>query len=157
MTNAPKYWTNDYSSVGAANGTFNVFALAANDHVRHVTVNGTVTLAGYPTNVIGDYAVWFGLVATFPAVAPVVPSNANSSSWRAGYWGRIRPDAVETAWYVNTTTLPAVRWFWHVDIDYSLDATQAGAMYIGFQQVFVDANHQTPIIGLSISAWGYAP
>jgi hypothetical protein len=157
VTNAPKNWVIDWSTGVVASSSSLLVSLAANDHVRHIRLSGTITMVPYPTNVVGDYAVLMGLVATFPAAAPPVPSTANAQSWVAGFWGRPTIDATELMYLTGGGTIPAVRWHWHIDVDYAIDAAGAGGLYFGHQQLFIDPNHQTPLIGFSMNAWGYAP
>jgi hypothetical protein len=151
-----RFWSSDFTSGFVANAVNRVATLNANDHVRHVRVNGNATFTPYPTAVLGDNGIWLGFLATFPAAAPVVPSFANSGTWQSGYWNRAAVDAVELAYMTGPANPPSVRYFWHLDFDYAVDGGVAGGLYLGHQVIYVDANHALPDVSYSMTAWGFS-
>ncbi len=144
-----------YQTGFVANNVASVITLAANNHIRHVRLTGTTTYTAYPTGVVGDDDTFLGVQATFPAAAPGVPSQANAGLWVTGYWGRARINATEENFYAGGGAIPNRRVYWELDFDWSLDAGQTGAIYVGHQAAFVDVNHSLPLVGATMTAWGF--
>ena len=159
MTSAVYQASQNYHPAGAtANDISTVFLFAAGTRVRHVRVCGAVTYLPYPTNVVGDDGIYFGVVGVFPGAAPGVPSLANEAQWRAGFWGRPDTSATEALTYLAATIPGERRTYFTVEFDCSLgDGGGAGALYCGYQALYVDANHALPTVSASVTVWGFTP
>lgn len=143
------------TGTSAASDVRLVATIAAAEHLRHVRIVGSDCYQPYPTNVLGDNGIWLGVLAVFPAAAPVVPSFANAATWRPGFWGRAVIDSVESMTFALSSTIPGIRYNWHIDFDYAPEGGgSAGGLYVGYQQMYVDANHVTPVVGYTTRAWG---
>lgn len=139
----------------AASGVRLVATIGATDHLRHVRIVGSQVFQPYPTNVVSDNGCWFGVLAVFPAAAPVVPSFANAATWRSGWWGRPVIDSHEPMWLTGITSPSNFHNNFHIEFDYAIEGNGvAGGLYVGYQQMYVDANHVNPIVSYTTAAWG---
>lgn len=156
MTTGPLLTAAHYFGPGfVANDVTNVQAYTVSQHPRHVRVTGAVTYLQEPNNVVGDDGILLGVVATFPAAAPAVPSIANAGQWMAGFWGRPSITATEEILFPGSA-LPYRRTYFDVEFDYEPNnGGNAGALYCGYQALYVDANHSLPLVAASVVTWGY--
>lgn len=157
MTTTQFIATANYNGPGASSSDVqNKLSLTVSQHIRHVHLTGAMTYLPYPTNVVGDDGMWLGIVAVFPAATPTVPLPANASQWSQGFWGRPSITAAENLFVTGATTIPARRLYFDVEFDYEPDnGGNAGALYIGYQQMYVDPNHTTPLVSATVQVWGY--
>lgn len=156
MTAQPWVWWDNWTTGSVAASSHRAAILSATQHLRHVRLSGTVTFGIYPTNVIGDNGILIGVTAVFPDAAPPAPSLANAASWSDGWWGRPYIDAFEPIYWSGVTNQPAIRYFWHLEFDYQVSGGgSAGALYVGHQQLYIDANHVAPNFSASFQGWGY--
>lgn len=133
-----------------------VVALAANQRLRRVLVKGNLTFQPKPTNVFADDGIYMGIVAVSPAVAPGAPTLANASQWAGGWWGRPAIKAAEKVAWPPVGSLDGYRWHFELDLPYSPDlGGAAGALYLGTQQLYVDANHLAIDTSYTVEAWGW--
>lgn len=146
----------NYNGPGTANDVQAKIPMTVSQHPRHVRVTGAMSYLPYPTNVVGDDGLWLGIVATFPAASPAVPSVANAGQWMQGFWGRPNITATEQLFFTGGGTIASRRLYFDVEFDYEPDnGGNAGSFYIGYQQMYVDVNHVAPIVSATIQVWGY--
>jgi hypothetical protein len=157
MTTTPLFTTNHYGPVSfIASQVSQVAAFTVSQHPRHVRVTGSVTYIAYQTNVVGDDGILLGIVAAYPAVAPPIPSEANAASWVPGFWGRPNIVSTEECGSVAVPNNFLRRTYFDVEFDYEPDnGGAAGALYMGHAAIYVDANHSLPLVGASVTTWGY--
>lgn len=152
----PDYWSGFQTTGFVASSVIQVATMAANDHIIRVRLIGTLTFNPKPTNVMGDDGIFLGILATFPAAAPPAPTAANGNTWIHGWWGRPPITACEAVYWPPAGSLPAYRWHFDIDVPYQPDnGGSAGALYVGTQQMYVDANHATIDTSYTLSMWGY--
>jgi len=149
-------WWDAFTSGPAASSVRLSANITGTQHLRRVEVSGSMVFGAYPTNVLGDNGAFIGIVTKFPVGAPPAPTQANASAWANGWWGRPVIDSVELIYLVATTNIPAVRYNFHIFFDYhAAGGGTAGALYVGHQQMYVDANHAAPNVSFTLRAWGY--
>jgi hypothetical protein len=140
----------------SANAVSLVQPITVSQHPRHVRVTGAVTYTSYATNVVGDDGILLGVVATFPSVAPAVPSLVNAGQWMGGFWGRPPTTATEQLIYLTGTIVGPRRTYFDVEFDYEPEnGGNAGALYVGHQALYVDPNHALPTVAATVTMWGY--
>lgn len=159
MTSAPWFAHAFYQpNPASANNVASVLLPAAGTRIRHMRATGSMTHLPNPTNVVGDDGIFFGLVGIFPGSSPGVPSLANAANWESGFWGRPSITATEELLFTGGGSIPSRRLYFDVEFDCALgDGGSAGAIYAGFQAMYVDANHALPLVAATISVWGYTP
>lgn len=158
MTSFPDRWSDSSTTGFVASSVNKTLVIGAADRMRHVRVVGNLTFLPKPTNVQADDGALVGVVAVFPDVAPPAPSFANRFSWDPGWWGRPPVTAVEAVYWPPAGGLPGYRWHFAFEFSFMPPGEGvAGALYIGHQQIYVDANHTAPNFSYSVDAWGYAP
>jgi len=149
-------WWDAFTSAPAASSVRLSANISGTQHLRRVEVSGSMVFAPYPTNVISDNGAYIGVVTKFPAAAPPAPTLANASAWSNGWWGRPVIDSTELMYLTGGGTIPAVRYNFHIFFDYhAAGGGTAGALYVGHQQMYVDANHVAPNVSFTVRAWGY--
>ncbi len=155
MTAGPLYLFANHSTGFVANNVSSMFALQANYHLRHVRVTGNMTWLPLPTNVVSDDGAYMGVQAVAPAVAPAVPSVANAGIWVSMFWGRPPITATEVVDDIAQAWLRPYRWFFDFEFDCNVDLGAVGALYVGWQEIYVDANHTAPDVSYTCIATGY--